>query len=83
MTDPEPGTPGAQPASPARRDVSRRAFLGVAAGGAAAIGIGGLAAVGAIDVGQLLPGAPSAAAPRRPPRAAGRTRSPARTRPGS
>ena len=63
MTDPQPGTSGAQPASPARRDVSRRAFLGVAAGGAAAIGLGGLAAVGAIDVGQLLPGAPSTAAP--------------------
>ena len=83
MTDPQPGTSGAQPAAPARRGVSRRAFLGVAAGGAAAIGLGGLAAVGAIDVGELLPGAPRPRPRTRPPPAAGRTRSPARTRPGS
>jgi deferrochelatase/peroxidase EfeB len=50
-----------QPESGERRDVSRRAFLGVAAGGAAAIGLGGLAAVGAIDVGGLVPGTPSPA----------------------
>ena len=55
MTDP-------QPEPQARRGVSRRAFLGAAAGGAAAIGLGGLAAAGAIDVGELLPGRPSAAA---------------------
>ena len=52
MTDP-------QPEPQARRGVSRRAFLGAAAGGAAAIGLGGLAAAGAIDVGELMAGATS------------------------
>ncbi|HEY4189683.1 MAG TPA: iron uptake transporter deferrochelatase/peroxidase subunit [Candidatus Limnocylindrales bacterium] len=47
MTEPQAESPLG------RRRVSRRAFLGVAAGGAAAIGIGGLAAVGGLDVGAL------------------------------
>jgi deferrochelatase/peroxidase EfeB len=47
VSDPHPESEGG------RRRVSRRAFLGVAAGGAAAIGLGGLAAVGALDAGAL------------------------------
>jgi deferrochelatase/peroxidase EfeB len=59
QTPTETQTPADAPAS---RGVSRRAFLRVAAGGAAALGLGGLAAVGAIDVGGLVPGTPSTAA---------------------
>jgi deferrochelatase/peroxidase EfeB len=57
-----PAAPATEPEPLERRGVSRRAFLGVAAGGAAALGIAGLAAVGAIDVAGLLPGMPSSAA---------------------